>query len=418
MQEDQPVKDGYGRKQRLLLRVERISRRHYRAVFLVALLAVLIAGWLGSRLHLESDFLRLFPEGNGKVDVFRAALEEFGSIDYLLALVEIDDASELEDMEDFADIFAERLEAESDLVEGVEYRLQLDDRFLELFYENALLFLPPDRLPELASRLTDERIHSQIQQDRLQLSSPTAGLAEGLLLNDPLGLTPLFLNRILGNRGALNVDLSDGYYLSRDSLKLIMLVKPTGSSHDLQFDRDLLEATRRAAAESRAELESEFEGESLNVRVRYGGHYAMALEEAGLIRKDVKRNIWISLLAVSGLYWLCYRRFAALLYATDPLSWIGAGADVRPGVFRPEGAERRLFRVHGALDGTGSRFHHRHVRPVRGGAPEGVEPGPGDRGEWWGRPGLGGFHRGDHFGRYLLRSLHQAVSGGCSISGS
>ena len=27
---------------------------------------------------------------------------------------------------------------------------------------------------------------------------------------------PLFLNRLVGNRGRLQVDLSDGYYLSRD----------------------------------------------------------------------------------------------------------------------------------------------------------------------------------------------------------
>jgi predicted RND superfamily exporter protein len=319
MSENQPGKAGYGRKQRFLLRVERISRNHYRTVFLVALLAVVVTGWLGSRLHLESNFLALFPEGNGKVDTFRAALRDFGSIDYLLALVEVEEDASLEDMEDFSDIFAERLREETDLIEAVEYRLELDEKFLELFYENALLFLPPDQLPELASRLSTESIRAKIQDDRLRLSSPTSGLAEDLLVNDPLGLMPLFLNRLLGSRGALNVDLSDGYYLSTDGLKLIMLVKPTGSSHDLQFNKDLLAMMRRVEAESRQELESELDGEPLRLKVGYGGNYAMAIEEASLIRKDVTRNIWVSLLAVSGLYWLCYRRFAALLYATVPL---------------------------------------------------------------------------------------------------
>ena len=307
---------GYGRKQRILLRAERFSRHHYKAVFLIALLAVVFTAWLGSRLHLESD---LFPDGNGRVDTFRAALRDFGSIDYLLAVVEIEDEASLEDMEDFADIFADRLGEETELLEQVEYRLQLDERFLELFYRNALLFLPPQRLPELAEMLTTERILRKIQEDRLHLSSPTAGLSEDLLINDPLGLTPLFLNRLLGNRGALNVDLRDGYYLSGDGLKLIMLLKPTGSSHDLAFDRALLDTVQEVEQASREELEEELEGEVPPLTVSYGGNYALALQEAGLIRKDVKRNIWVSLLAVSLLYWICYRRFAALLYSSVPL---------------------------------------------------------------------------------------------------
>ena len=46
---------------------------------------------------------------------------------------------------------------------------------------------------------------------------------------------------------------------------------------------------------------------------------AIAIDEAGLIRQDVSRNLIVSLVAVSALYWLCYRRFAALLYSTIPL---------------------------------------------------------------------------------------------------
>ena len=53
--------------------------------------------------------------------------------------------------------------------------------------------------------------------------------------------------------------------------------------------------------------------------MRYGGNYAMAVDEAELIRKDVKFNLFFSLFAVSALYWLCYRRFAALLYSSLPL---------------------------------------------------------------------------------------------------
>ena len=307
-----------GRKQRVLLRVERFSRDHWGAVFLVALAAVVISLWLGSRLRLESDVLALLPEDNREVAAFRTALRDFGSIDYLIVLHEIPDGTDPDVMEGFADELADRLLERADLVDDVQYRLQPDGDFLELFYENALLFLPPDKLPELAARLADDAVRGRLRSARSMLATPAGGVAEMFLRNDPLGLMPLFLNRLLGGRGAFTIDLSDGYYLSQDNRSLLMLVRPTRQSQDLEFSRRLLREVRAIEAGVRAELAQD-EGGAVPVTVRYGGNYAMVLEETSLIRADIQRNLWVSLLAVSLLFWVCYRRFAALLYSSIPL---------------------------------------------------------------------------------------------------
>ncbi len=305
-------------KQRLLLRVERFSRYRYRWVFAFALLAVVAAAWLGTRLQLESDVLELIPKGNPRVDVFREALRDFGSVDYLIVLFESEGEGRAEDLEDFADRMAERLRASPGFVENVEYRFQPDERFLELFYENALLFLPPERLDELARRLSDEAIERQVRDNRMALASPAGGLAQRFILHDPLGLMPLFLERLLSHRGALRLDLSDGYYLARDGQALLMLVEPTGPSQDLEFDRRFMAFVRDAAAEVRREWQEE-NGAPAPVRVSYAGNYALSPEENALILEDARRNLVVSLFAVGALYWLCYRRFAALLYSSVPL---------------------------------------------------------------------------------------------------
>ncbi|HXV74756.1 MAG TPA: MMPL family transporter, partial [Candidatus Polarisedimenticolaceae bacterium] len=311
-----------GHKHRILLRIERFSRQHYGVVFSLALLALVGGIWLGSRLKLESDILALIPEGNRQVDTLRKALADFGSIDYLLVLLEAGEGEGPDELEDFADRFADRLVGLDELIEYVEYRFELDDDFLELFYRNAVLFLPPDRLGELAAKLTDEAIAERLSRLKLELSSPMASLTQDLVVNDPLRLMPLFLNRLEGNRGVLKVDLSDGYYLSQDARTLIMLVKPVGPSQNLEFDRRLMGAVRALEDEVRRELALEAsagEGGPHRVGVRYGGNYAIALDEEALIRQDVSRNLIVSLIAVSALYWLCYRRFAALLYSSLPL---------------------------------------------------------------------------------------------------
>ena len=151
-----------GSKHRLLLRVERFSRQHYRLVFLMALLALVAGLWLGSQLKLESDMLALIPRGNRQVDTFRSALEDFGSVDYLMVLLETDDPEGPDVLEDFADLLAEHLRELNDLVEVVDYRFDPDSDFLELFYANAMLFLPPDRQALLAAKLSDADFRTDI----------------------------------------------------------------------------------------------------------------------------------------------------------------------------------------------------------------------------------------------------------------
>ena len=310
-----------GRKQRWLLKAESFSRRRWGLVFLIAALAVAASSWLGSRLELESDVLELVPRGNRRIDTFKTALRDFGSIDYLMVLLEAGEGEGPDELEDFADALAERLQGRPDLVQFVEYRFQPDAGFLKLFSENALLFLPPEQLGEVAAKLSDEAILRQFRENRLAQASPTATLAEDLVLHDPLGLMPLFINRLLGHRGALKIDLADGYYLARDGRSLILLVKRTGPSQDMDFNRRLLDAVRADEAKTRAEIQADAgpSAKPPGIVVRYSGNHAMALEESALVRQDVRFNLFASLLAVSGLYWLCYRRFAALLYSTVPL---------------------------------------------------------------------------------------------------
>jgi len=308
----------HGRKQRILLGIERFSRERWSVVLLVSLLVFVVCALIGTRVRLESDVLSLIPRGNRQVDTFREALHEFGSIDYLIVLLEAAQHEGPDEIEDFADLLAEKLRERTDLVDTVEYRFQPDARFLELFIENALLFLPPDKLPEVEAKLTDDAVRRQVRENKVALSSPTSALAEGLMLRDPLGLMPLLVGRLLSQKGALKVDLSDGYYLSENNRTLIMLVKPKHASQNLAFSKKLIAATREAEDATRAELAEDGAG-GTTTRIRLGGNPAVLTEEAGLLRRTVAMNGLVSFVAIIFLYWICYRRFAALLYSSVPL---------------------------------------------------------------------------------------------------
>ena len=291
-----------GRKHRVLLRIERFSRQHYRVVFLLAALALVGGSWLGSKLKLESNILALIPEGNRQVDTLREALIDFGSIDYLVVLVEAGETQGPDELEEFANAFAERLERLDTLIEQVDYRFELSPEMIDLVYRRGLLFVPPERLDELRERLSDDGIARRLAALRANQSSPLSFATQDLSTNDPLDLMSLILGRLEGTRGLFDLEVADGYYFSRDHQTLIMLVKPVGPSQDLEFDRRLMDAVYGAEEALRAELAAD--DPIAGVGVRYGGNYAIAMDEAKLIRRDVSRNLILSLVAVSLLSWL------------------------------------------------------------------------------------------------------------------
>ena len=168
----------FHRKQRVILRIERFSRERYRLVFLVAVVVLVGASFLGSRLKLQSDVLELIPLGNPKVDTFREAVRDFGTIDYLMILLEAGENEGPDELEDYADVLAEKLIAD-DKVEVVEYRFQPDELFLELFFRNALLFLPYDQLDDAqiataARSLTSPPPTNFIRKSRAPMKNTTA----------------------------------------------------------------------------------------------------------------------------------------------------------------------------------------------------------------------------------------------------
>jgi hypothetical protein len=338
-------------KQGLFLRIEDFARRRYRLVFLVTLLFVLLSIFLGRRLSLDGDVMNLVPRDNRIVSTFKEALQDFGNLDSLLVLVEAREGQQVEDLQDFADRLAERLQALPSM-RYVEHKLDTAGPFFEFFRANQILFLPPDRLGDLEARFEDRAIEEQVRANLRQLTGPSSFLVKRLLEQDPFQISPILLREVLSNKGPLKVDLSSGYYLSPDGSALLMIAKPIKPAQDIDFDREMMGEVRRALDEAAREFAEEQRGQeaigalaagrpgagdggagrgddrgagageeplAAAPRVSFGGGYVIALEDSQLIMEDMKWNAAVSFLVIVGLYYFCYRRFAAILYSSVPL---------------------------------------------------------------------------------------------------
>jgi predicted RND superfamily exporter protein len=307
------------KRQGLLLAIEEFSRRHYRSIFLVTLLAVAVAALLGSRLHLDTDILALVPRGDRAVDAFKTSLQEFGGADYIAILIEAPSGHTADEYEDFADRYAEKVAALDGILQ-VEHRIGGSSELLALFRKYALVFLRPEDLPKLREKLSDDAIRAQVAENRRILENPSSTFLKEIVRIDPLGLRTLLWSHLLKGKGALKLNTSNGYYMAQDESALLVLLKPAKPSQDLGFTAALIAALKNAEAETRRELTAEGETHELErMTLDYAGSYVVALEDSNLIKSDMKVTAIFSFVGVLGLYLIGYRRLGALFYSSGPL---------------------------------------------------------------------------------------------------
>src|SRR6185436_13184026 len=116
----------------------------------------------------------------------------FGGADYMAVLIEAPEGRTADEYEDFADLFAEKAAA-IDGVLQVEHRLGGSGELLRMFEKYGLLFLPPEEIPNLKAKLSDDAIRAQVAEDRRILENPSATFLKDVVRVDPLGLRELLL---------------------------------------------------------------------------------------------------------------------------------------------------------------------------------------------------------------------------------
>jgi predicted RND superfamily exporter protein len=303
-----------------LPRLALFGRRRYRLIF--ALTAILVVACLAgaARLRFDTDFLDLLPRDSPEISTFRRALDEFGSLDYLLIAVRLPEDPVLDPYEAFVDDLGGRLEG-LEMLERVEFRLGEMDELIGTFLPRALLFLDAGERQQLLERLDERALEERAKELRRLVETPQAMALEELLKLDPLGLAEIFLERLTASRSGLSLDWTSGYMLSNDHRMLLILAKPRHSPEDIDRNQLLVDAVRAETAAALAGWPDLVLDQEMPLpEVGLGGRYVIALGDDHLIRRDVLTNLVTSMVGVLVLFLFAFRRFGPLLYAFVPLS--------------------------------------------------------------------------------------------------
>ncbi len=305
---------------RALQRLALTARRRYGLIFGATGVLLLLAILAGSRIQFDTDILNLLPQKAPEVRVLRQALEEFGSVDYLVLVVRVPPGSGLAPYEGYTDRLGAEL-SKLERLDKVEYKIGAMAEMVSTFMPQALLFLDDDGRRALEARLCDQAVRTQVQELRRMVGTPQALVLKNLMRLDPLGLAELFLDRLTGAREGLAIDWASGYLLSRDHEMFLVLAKPSRPPQDVDFSRQLLGEVQGVLDELEREWPAMMGSKKLDIpEVSMGGRYVMALGDDALIRRDVAVNVATSMLGVLTLFLIAFRRFGPLIYAFLPLT--------------------------------------------------------------------------------------------------
>ncbi|MBN1571894.1 MAG: MMPL family transporter [Deltaproteobacteria bacterium] len=298
-------------REALLKRLANIVYRYDLLVLLAAVLLTVVSTLGVLRLEMVSNVAYMLPEKNEAVSDYLTSLERMGTLDYLVIMVSGEEKNEITG---FSDRFAEGIE-DSGLINDVRYRVTEGDRefIFEKYLPNIFLYLDDEGFEKIADKLTDSAVDEAVEMDRKLLLTPASSGAAELVTADPLDFFSIIKEGLFSGEGGFRIDSASGYFLSIDGKHLLMLGRPVKPPQDIEFDKKLFSTLGKI--ENDIKEEYGFEG----VKVQYTGGYAIAINDADTIKRDLMLTVFSSLIFVLLSFYFIFRRLSFLLFVGPSL---------------------------------------------------------------------------------------------------
>ncbi len=258
---------------------------------------------ISSQRAFDSDILNLLPSNNPAVQGLKIYNSEFTQARELAFLLTWEKASD--DADAFREVFVERLQAQpwvhrvldAPPLESSGGRKSIHEILVPL-----LLNLPADQFAEAVNDLSPEAI--QVRTARLA-AQMTAGSprARFELENDPLGLAARAAKPVwetVGISETFNLTSADG---------TTMIIPVITNQSDLSAEA--CRATMRQVRQFITKLKTELDRNHSEIAVTGRSAYVDEIEAS--MQRDIAATSLVSLLCVTGLFWVGFRRILPLI---------------------------------------------------------------------------------------------------------
>lgn len=248
----------------------------------------------------------LLPSHDPVVSKYKTVLTSFNRFDYLLIDVGPDNdgrAPSRDELISAADTLVGKMSV-SEYFNDIQYRLLSDDMissFSMLKRHRASLFTEEDKR-ELEERLTTESIRETFRGWKKLLTESPAPFLAGSFHSDPLAMDIMLLKKLDDLKSMDGeVKIEDGRIFSRDMKHIFILALPVYPGTDNSHARELIDFMDRTI------LETETVHPGL-INIAYMGSHRFGLDNADMIKRDIRMTLTLSASSIAILALLAFRR--------------------------------------------------------------------------------------------------------------
>ncbi|MGN0236664.1 MAG: MMPL family transporter [Lepagella sp.] len=287
-------------------------------IFAVVTIALILSFFSLSYKEDISDFLPLDEKNQTALSVY----QDISGANNIYAIISTRDTTDVDPQ-----VLADGVEALADNVEALdslhfiktmvktidlEKMLEVSD----MIYENIPYFLTDQDYQRIDSLLSAPRyVAEQVAADKQALLFPSSSMVAANISRDPLNLFSPIMAR-LGNAGmSIDFESYDGYILSPDSKRAILILESSFGAHESENNAALVEMLDLAIERTHAQ------NQKLDIHIIGGPVVAVA--NAGQIKKDSMLAVSIAVILILLLLIYVFRNLRNILLILVSVAWGG-----------------------------------------------------------------------------------------------
>lgn len=281
--------------------------RRRRIVLSLFFLSSLIFLLLTSRIQLKADILDLLPADDPVVANYRLIQTSFKQLDLMLI-----DIGPRHDQKSVSDVdlmaVADHLSGllnDSKLFRQVDGRISFEEieQTLQIFSRHKGNLFTAEDQRMLEKKLAPAAIRESLSQWKKQLHETPAPYLTQVFLRDPLNLDEMLLKKVnLTGISASKLKVRDGWMFTPDLQQILILCEPRYAAGDETRSGELTTFMTFAIRQAEAAAANR------DVRIAYIANHRFTQINAAMLRSDIKRTMTFSLLSISIIVILVFRR--------------------------------------------------------------------------------------------------------------
>ncbi len=286
-------------------RVYKATKKGRIVFFLFVLLVFSVAAYFASQLHFQEDISKAIPSDE-KTRQLDFVFNNAKLMDKLLVNVYFKDTNRVDrdGLAKVADEFADTLESlQPQFIKDFYYQFENNavTEVYDAFYENLPFVLEDKDYRRIDTLVQQEKVNAAIKSAYRTMISPASMVMKKFILKDPLGITPIALDKLQNLKIDESYDMNDGYIYANGGKSLMMFITPANSNNETQQNTLFIQKLDSLISV----VESDYNNE---VEIEYFGSVAIGVCNANRLKTDIILTVSIALALLLILFSLFFRK--------------------------------------------------------------------------------------------------------------